>query len=221
MINVFSLSPDAADSDFFGPGLGASNYSKWTGSPYLLDNAYHVVLYNEKDLKDRYNVDLSNGVYITEIGLPLHLAEGDEYVLTDEEISSFNVAITIKEISSDITRIDQQYIYDNYFVNGDFDINRDTTVTGVRRFNQINPGQENPDRYIFFEIEPFVYTNQTFLVFMYINGNPVDTGWSAGYFDSQGEQQEFLGFSSANVFGESSAVGTSNKLCLAFTEKKV
>ena len=61
----------------------------------------------------------------------------------------------------------------------------------------------------------------SFLVFMYINGNPVDTGWSAGYFDSQGEQQEFLGFSSANVFGESSAVGTSNKLCLAFTEKKV
>jgi hypothetical protein len=56
---------------------------------------------------------------------------------------------------------------------------------------------------------------------MYMDGNPINFGWNAGYIDSQGIQQEVLGFSSENSAGQESVVGTSNKLCLAFTHKKV
>lgn len=222
-INVFSLSPEASDSDIFA----TSNYTKWVGDPYLIDEAYHVVLYNEKDFRDRNygvgngNINLTNGIYITEIGLPFHLAEGDTNVLTDDQISNFNLAITIQEIVLDNDTITQQYINDNFLVNEEYTINKDVTVTGVRRFNETDPENPNPDRYIFFEIEPFVYTGGSFLVLMYMDGNPINFGWNAGYIDSQAIQQEVLGFSSENSAGQESVVGTFNKLCLAFTHKKV
>jgi len=217
----------------FNPGQGAidvdifpkNGYTKFVGPPYLKNESYHVVMYKEKVFQDyEYDIDFTYGNYITEIGLPFHLLGGDTEsgygdTLKDEEISNFYLSVKILYSGYEsVESYDQEFINNNFIKDGVFNtkiLNKDVNSTGEVRI------MSNGDRYVFFQIDPFIYNGGNFTVVMYMSGSPINGGWNAGYIQSSGTGEEVLGFNEANGFQlTESPVGQNGKIALAFTRKK-
>lgn len=216
---IFNPGNDAEDVDIY-PKKG---YNKFNGAPYLINEAYHAVVYKEKTLLDNeYDIDFTYGNYITEIGLPFHLLNGDSDsgdILKDDEISNFYLSVKILYSGYEaVESIDQEFVNNNFIKDGVFNtkiLNTDVNSTGEVRF------AVDGDRYVFFQIDPFIYNGGNFTVIMYMAGSPINGGWSAGTIESSGSSEEALGFNESNNFQlRESAVGVDRKIALAFTRKK-
>ena len=92
-----------------GEDWGFGSYIAWTGSPYFLDESYHMALYTVQDFVNM-GLDQGSGV-ISRIGFPFHLVsgQGDNLSNADIEDGSFLLAASITGVG-DMSTITAQYI---------------------------------------------------------------------------------------------------------------
>lgn len=197
-----------------GEDYGFSSYINWTGSPYFIDESYHMVLYTVDDL---VNMGLNNGSgVISRIGFPFHLVPGQGANLSNDEIEdgSFLLAASVTDI--DVTKLDsnfvkEKFVSDNEFDTSVLDINSSKVPGVVETYN----GQ----RYVFFRINHFHWDfSSNIIVTYWMDGpTPPSGGWNGGYVtNDHGAVEEVLAFSKSNNWlGENGVTG--EKVALVFT----
>ncbi len=194
-----------------GDNWGFGSYIAWTGTPYFLDESYHMAVYTSEDLT---NMGLDQGSRtISRIGFPFHLVSGQGDNLSSEEIEdgSFLLAASIIDYSE--SQVTNESI-SNYIIDNEFD-------TNVLDINKKVPGiveTYNSQRYVFFQIDNFQWeVGRNILVTYWMDGpQPASGGWNGGYITSGNGIQEVLGFSKANNWIGVEGI-TNEKVALAFT----
>jgi hypothetical protein len=196
-----------------GDNWGFGSYIAWTGTPYFLDESYHMAVYTYDDL---VNMGLNQGSgVISRIGFPFHLVQGQGDNLSNEEIEdgSFLLAASIIDYS-DKREIRSEDVINSFLIDDEFN-------TSVLDINKKVPGiveTYNGQRYVFFQIDNFHWNfSSNILITYWMDGpQPASGGWNGGYITSGTGVQEVLGFSKASNW-----VGTDGidgeKVALAFT----
>ena len=197
-----------------GEDWGFGSYIAWTGSPYFLDESYHMALYTVQDFVNM-GLDQGSGV-ISRIGFPFHLVsgQGDNLSNADIEDGSFLLAASITGVG-DMSTITAQYIKDNYIIDDEFD----TSILNVNS-NKLQGVVEtyNGQRYVFFRITNFNWNfTENLLITYWMDGpQPTNGGWNGGYITSGNGVQEVLGFNKSNNWSGENGVAD-EKVALAFT----
>jgi len=209
-----SITINIEDPGGTGEDWGFGSYISWTGSPYFLDESYHMALYTYDDFVNM-GLDQGSGV-ISRIGFPFHLVSGQGDNLSNEEIEdgSFLLAASIIGVG-DMNTITTQYIKDNYIVDNEFD----TSILNVNS-NKLQGVVEtyNGQRYVFFRITNFNWDfRENLLITYWMDGpQPASGGWNGGYITSGSGVQEVLGFNKSNNWNGLDGVAD-EKVALAFT----
>jgi hypothetical protein len=191
------------------------DYTVWTGSPYFINEAYHVALYTASDLQV-IGVGSGNTNIISRIGLPFHEVTGQGGLVTEEVINNgFVVAATI--INYNGSTVNNTWVNQNLIVNGNFN----SSILNVDNDRKSGITETvNGDRYVFFQLkENFEWNGSgNILVIYWMAGtNALNGGYNGGYIQkSMPGSQEVLGFSSTNSWqGSNGVVG--EKAAIAFT----
>lgn len=207
LVNVNIPDPGGTGDDWGWP-----SYIEWTGTPYFLDENYHVAVYTAQDLTA---MGISTGATISRIGFPFHLSSGQGGNVTNEDVEGGFVlaASIISFVGSSIT---SDYVFENLVVNDNFD----TNVLNVST-QQIQGVVEtyNSQRYVFFPISHYHWNgSDNILVSYWMNGaNPLNGGYNGGYVETgQPSIQEVLGVSSFSQWRGTEGVA-GEKVALAFT----
>lgn len=196
-----------------GDNWGFGSYIAWTGTPYFLDESYHMAVYTYDDL---VNMGLNQGSgVISRIGFPFHLLSGQGDNLSNDEIEngSFLLAASIMDYG-DKREIRSQDVIDSYLIDDEFN-------TSILDINKKVPGiveTYNGQRYVFFQIDNFHWNfTSNILVTYWMDGPPpASGGWNGGYITGGSGIQEVLGFSKSNNWtGENGVDG--EKVALTFT----
>ncbi len=187
--------------------------------PYVMDESYHAVIYLPDELTsitttdDEYFSFGKNNI-ITEIGFPFHLKGGGGDNLKDEDVEAgFSIAAKIHH--TDLETIEEEYVRNNWIVDGDFNpkiLDKSSAVTGV-----VKMGKDG-NRYVYFPIDDFVYDGgSSLLIVYYVDGQTEKGGWNVAYRPAyKYKTEEYLGFNKENDWiGKTSPGG--GKISLAFT----
>ena len=196
-----------------GENWGFGSYIAWTGSPYFLDESYHMVVYTYDDLVNM-GLDQGSGV-ISRIGFPFHLVSGQGDNLSNEDIENgFVLAASITGIG-DTNTITAADVINNYIIDDEFDTNiLDVNSSKLQGVVETYNGQ----RYVFFQVSNFTWdVSENILITYWMDGpQPASGGWNGGYITSGVGVQEVLGFSKVNNWTGENGVAN-EKVALAFT----
>jgi hypothetical protein len=197
-----------------GENWGFGSYIAWTGSPYFLDESYHMVVYTYDDLVNM-GLDQGSGV-ISRIGFPFHLVSGQGDNLSNEDIEngSFVLSASITGIG-DTNTITAADVINNYIIDDEFDTNiLDVNSSKLQGVVETYNGQ----RYVFFQVSSFTWdVTENILITYWMDGpQPASGGYNGGYITSGVGVQEVLGFSKANNWTGENGVAN-EKVALAFT----
>jgi hypothetical protein len=197
-----------------GDNWGFGSYIAWTGSPYFLDESYHMVVYTYDDLVNM-GLDQGSGV-ISRIGFPFHLVSGQGDNLSNEDIEngSFVLSASITGIG-DTNTITAADVINNYIIDDEFDTNiLDVNSSKLQGVVETYNGQ----RYVFFQVSNFTWdVTENILITYWMDGpQPASGGWNGGYITSGVGVQEVLGFSKVNNWTGENGVAN-EKVALAFT----
>jgi hypothetical protein len=196
-----------------GDNWAYPNYIEWTGSPYFLNESYHVALYKKSELTS-FGIPEGGGI-ISRIGLPFHLTSGGAGNVTQEVLNGgFVVAATV--ITANIETISNTWIQNNLISGGQFDTSI-LDINSQRRSGIVEI--VNGERYVFFQIENYTWTGEDNIVVIYwmSGGGATNGGYNGGYITkSMDGSEEVLGFSSTTEWvGSEGVVG--EKASIAFT----
>ena len=195
-----------------GDNWAYPNYIEWTGSPYFLNESYHVALYKKTEVE---SFGVTPDKIISRIGLPFHLTSGGAGNVTQEVLNGgFVVAATV--ITANIETISNTWIQNNLISGGQFDTSI-LDINSQRRSGIVEI--VNGERYVFFQIENYTWTGEDNIVVIYwmSGGGATNGGYNGGYITkSMGGSEEVLGFSSTTGWqGSEGVVG--EKASIAFT----
>jgi hypothetical protein len=195
-----------------GDNWSYPNYIEWTGSPYFLNESYHVALYKKTEVE---SFGVTPGKIISRIGLPFHLTSGGAGNVTQEVLNGgFVVAATI--ITSNVETISNTWIQNNLIVNEQFNTSI-LDINSQRRSGIVEI--VNGERYVFFQIENYQWTGEDNIVVIYwMSGDgATNGGYNGGYITKLMDgSEEVLGFSATTEWqGSEGVVG--EKASIAFT----
>jgi len=210
---VYVTIPDPGGT---GDNWAYQDYIVWTGSPYFLNEAYHVALYTATDLQG-LGVGTGGTNIISRIGLPFHLVSGQGGNVTEEVLNEgFVVAATIINYDGGST-VTNTWVNQNLIVNGNFN----SSILNVDSDRKAGITETiNGDRYVFFQLKQNFEWNGSsdLLVIYWMSGTgALNGGYNGGYIQkSMSGSEEVLGFSSTNSWqGSNGVVG--EKAAIAFT----
>jgi hypothetical protein len=195
-----------------GDNWAYPNYTEWTGSPYFLNESYHIALYTAAEVG---SFGVTPGKVISRIGLPFHLTSGGAGNVTQEVLNEgFVVAATV--ITSNVNTISNSWIQNNLIENGQFD----TSILDINSHRRSGIVEiVNGQRYVFFQIENYTWTGEDDIIVIYwmSGGGATNGGYNGGYITkSMGLPEEILGFSANTGWvGTEGVVG--EKASIAFT----
>ena len=195
-----------------GDNWAYPNYIEWTGSPYFLNESYHVALYKKTEVG---SLGVTPGKIISRIGLPFHLTSGGAGNVTQEVLNGgFVVAATV--ITANIETISNTWIQNNLISEGQFD----TSILDINSHRRSGIVEiVNGERYVFFQIENYTWTGEDNIVVIYwmSGGGATNGGYNGGYITKLMDgSEEVLGFSSTTEWvGSEGVVG--EKASIAFT----
>ena len=199
-----------------GDNWAYPNYIEWTGSPYFLNESYHVALYKKTEVG---SLGVTPGKIISRIGLPFHLTSGGAGNVTQEVLNGgFVVAATV--ITANIETISNTWIQNNLISGGQFD----TSILDINSHRRSGIVEiVNGERYVFFQIENYEWTGEDNIVVIYwmSGGGATNGGYNGGYITKLMDgSEEVLGFSSTTEWvGSEGVVG--EKASIAFTTLRV
>lgn len=207
-----SVSVTIPDPGGTGDNWSYPNYIEWTGSPYFLNESYHVALYKKTEVG---SFGVTPGKIISRIGLPFHLTSGGAGNVTQEVLNGgFVVAATI--ITANIETISNTWIQNNLISGGQFDTSI-LDINSQRRSGIVEI--VNGERYVFFQIENYEWTGEDNIVVIYwmSGGGATNGGYNGGYITKLMDgSEEVLGFSATTEWvGSEGVVG--EKASIAFT----
>jgi hypothetical protein len=206
-VNVNIADPGGTGDDW------APVYNVWTGTPYFIDEAYHIVIYTANEL---LALGLIANSTISRIGLPLHLEPGQGGNVTNEDVESgFVVAASVHNFGG--TTINNAYVQSEYIVeNDDFD----------PQFLDINVSQRqgvvetiNGQRWVFFQVENYIWngTSNIQVIYWMDGSNPLNGGFNGGYINTAvTEPEEVLGTTKQNSWTGTEGI-PGEKAAIAFT----
>lgn len=205
-VNLNLADPGGTGDDF------APLYEVWTGTPYFLDEAYHMVVYTADELA---SLGLRGDTTISRIGLPLHLVSGQGGNVTDEEVQSgFVAAARILTYVGDT--VENGYILELLDDNDDLDPNiLNVDVSKKQGIVETINGQ----RWVFFQLNNYVWngTDNILVLYWMDGGNPSNGGFNGGYINTEASgSEEVLGFSKQNNWTGVDGI-TGEKAAIAFT----
>ena len=195
-----------------GDNWAYPNYIEWTGSPYFLNESYHVALYKKTEVG---SLGVTPGKIISRIGLPFHLTSGGAGNVTQEVLNGgFVVAATV--ITANIETISNTWIQNNLISGGQFD----TSILDINSHRRSGIVEiVNGERYVFFQIENYEWTGEDNIVVIYwmSGGGATNGGYNGGYITKLMDgSEEVLGFSATTEWqGSEGVVG--EKASIAFT----
>ena len=199
-----------------GDNWAYPNYIEWTGSPYFLNESYHVALYKKTEVG---SLGVTPGKIISRIGLPFHLTSGGAGNVTQEVLNGgFVVAATV--ITANIETISNTWIQNNLISGGQFD----TSILDINSHRRSGIVEiVNGERYVFFQIENYEWTGEDNIVVIYwmSGGGATNGGYNGGYITKLMDgSEEVLGFSATTEWqGSEGVVG--EKASIAFTTLRV
>ena len=171
--------------------IPTDGYTEVTDAPYFIDESYNITIYTADDLEAMGLVTTGGKSYtITSLGFPFHLTETtDSGNVTDEDVADgvFKLAAKIVNLPFNSEPPSPATItYDGLTLEI-----ANSVLIGDNGFKQdiINPFVDKmvgeviiigeTKRYVFFPVDPFVYSGGDLAIIFYMDG--AGASWAAGY----------------------------------------
>ena len=177
--------------------IPTDGYTEVTDAPYFIDESYNITIYTADDLEAMglINAGVGTNYTITSLGFPFHLTETtDSGNVTDEDVADdlFKLAAKIVNLPFNSEPPSPDTItYDgltleiaNSVLIGDNGFKQDIINPFVDKMvgeviSVINPSTDLEQRYVFFPVDPFVYSGGDLAIIFYMDG--AGASWAAGY----------------------------------------
>jgi hypothetical protein len=169
--------------------IPTDGYTEVTDAPYFIDESYNITIYTADDLT-AMGLDTNEKSYtITSLGFPFHLTETtDSGNVTNEDVADgvFKLAAKVVNLPFDsapspdtITKNGLTLEIANSVLIGDNGFKQDIINPFVDKMvgEVIIIGETK--RYVFFPVDPFVYSGGDLAIIFYMDG--AGASWAAGY----------------------------------------